>query len=628
MAIEHDLLPFLEWLLPVVGVRLGALGTFAIAVVCLILAGILVSYVIAALRHGPTEAFYVVAKVIAVAVGQDLPNFSFRRTMAMARLAIQEAIRRKVLIGFAVFLVLLLFAGWFLDVKSDHPARLYLGFVLTTAQYMMFLVALFLSTFSLPNDIKNKTIYTVVTKPVRAGEIVLGRIIGFSVIGTGLLVVMALASYVFVVRGLAHSHQINPEEMEKLATEGSGASLAAKGRTSRDSHHRHEVTIGPDGRGQTNTQTGHWHEATYDANTKSHHVGDHQGMLQARVPQYGRLKFIDRQGRDDPKGAKGGISVGKEWGYRGYLEGETQAAAVWTFSGVTASDYRDGLPIELNMSVFRTHKGDIEKGIRGEIVVFNASGKGKIRRSEPIPFIAVEFAPFEKTLPRKLKGLNLQNQLQDIDLFDDLAADGRLEIRIRCRQGGQYFGVAQADLYLKRANQRFDLNFMKAYTSVWLQLIMVTGFGVMFSTLLSAPVSLLASISSIVLGFFGSFISVISKGQYGVPSDTMPTEAVEGGGPIESFIRLWTQANLSVELELGTAEKVIKFIDWCVLSVTGVFTRLLPNYEDFNTANYLSNGFNIPFDEVLSKHLVMAVASSVIVSVIGYFCLKTREIGA
>ena len=624
MAIEHDLLPFLEWLLPRIGVRLGALGSFAVAVIGLILLGIFVSYLIAALRHGPSEAFYIVAKVIAEAVGQDIPNFSFRRTTAIARLAIQEAIRRKVLIGFAVFIVLLLFAGWFLDVKSEHPARLYLGFVLTTAQYMMFLVALFLSTFSLPTDIKNKTLYTVVTKPVRAGEIVLGRIIGFSAIGTALLAVMGLASYGFVVRGLSHTHEINPDEMEKLATGGSGESLAAKGRTSLDSHHRHEVTIGADGHGQTDTQMGHWHEVTYDAHSKTYKVGPHQGMLLARVPAYGRLAFIDREGKADAKG----ISVGKEWSYRSYIEGETNAAAVWTFSGVTASEYPDGLPIEMILSVFRTHKGNIEKGIRGEIVVYNVSGKGKIRRSEPIPFVAVEFAPFEKLIQRKLKGLNLENRLQDIDLFDDLASDGRVEIRIRCREGGQYFGMAQADLYLKRENRAFAQNFVKAYVSVWLQLVMVTGFGVMFSTLLSAPVSLLSSISSIVLGFFGSFISAISKGQYGVAPDTMPEVAVEGGGPIESLIRIWTQANLSADLELGLAEKVIRFIDWCLLSVVGVFTRLLPNYEDFNTANYLSNGFNIPFDEILSRHLLMAAASTLIVSVIGYFCLKTREIGA
>ena len=82
---------------------------------------------------------------------------------------------------FAVFILILLFAGWFLDPGSLDPARLYLGFVLTTTSYLVLLLVLFFSAFSLPADIKNRTLHTVVTKPVRASEIVLGRILGFAV---------------------------------------------------------------------------------------------------------------------------------------------------------------------------------------------------------------------------------------------------------------------------------------------------------------------------------------------------------------------------------------------------------------------------------------------------------------
>jgi hypothetical protein len=46
---------------------------------------------------------------------------------------------------------------------------------------------LLISAFSLPTDFKSKTIYTVVTKPVRAGDIVLGRIVGFTIVGTLML---------------------------------------------------------------------------------------------------------------------------------------------------------------------------------------------------------------------------------------------------------------------------------------------------------------------------------------------------------------------------------------------------------------------------------------------------------
>ena len=56
--------------------------------------------------------------------------------------------------------------------------------MLTATSYLVLLLALFLSSLSLPADIKNRTLHTVVTKPVRPSEIVLGRILGFAAVGT------------------------------------------------------------------------------------------------------------------------------------------------------------------------------------------------------------------------------------------------------------------------------------------------------------------------------------------------------------------------------------------------------------------------------------------------------------
>ena len=67
--------------------------------------------------------------------------------------------------------------------------------VLTTTGYLMLLLALFLGALSLPADIKNRTLHTVVTKPVRPSEIVLGRILGFTIVGTVLLALMGVISY-------------------------------------------------------------------------------------------------------------------------------------------------------------------------------------------------------------------------------------------------------------------------------------------------------------------------------------------------------------------------------------------------------------------------------------------------
>ena len=188
MVLDENTPAFIDWILP-------ALLIFGSMVAAVVIAGCIVGFIASASRRGPVEGFYAVAKVIASAV-TDMTHFSLRRTIAMAMLAGQESIRRRVLIGFGVFVVVMLFAGWYLDVESDNPARLYLSFVLTSSNYLVLLLALFLSAFSLPADIKSRTIYTVVTKPVRPLEIVLGRILGFATVGTLLLIGMCLMSYV------------------------------------------------------------------------------------------------------------------------------------------------------------------------------------------------------------------------------------------------------------------------------------------------------------------------------------------------------------------------------------------------------------------------------------------------
>ncbi len=157
--------------------------------------------------------------------------------MALSWLAVKESIRRRVVVVFAIFILVLLYAGWFLDPKSTNPALLYLSFVLTATGYLVLVMALFLSALSLPADIKNRTLHTVVTKPVRMSEIVLGRIIGFAAIGTFFLVVMGLISYVFVIRGLSHTHELIADNLRPAEGSVAGQPPTLTGRTSYD--HRH-----------------------------------------------------------------------------------------------------------------------------------------------------------------------------------------------------------------------------------------------------------------------------------------------------------------------------------------------------------------------------------------------------
>ena len=605
MELEKEILPLADWLFPSL-LGPGALIVFIAALAALTVVSLFIAYLRAAIRLGPGEGFYAVAKAIATAVGSDLPATSLRRVWAMTRLSIQEALRRRVLIGFAIFAIVLLFAGWFLDTASDHPARLYLSFMLTATQLMILVLAILLSTFSLPADIKSKTIYTIVTKPVRAGEIVLGRVLGVVLVNTVILALMGVVSYVFVVRGLAHTHEITAEDMERFGTAEGGW----EGVTSRNAHHRHQVTLGADGRGRTDFIMDHDHEIriTGTGDQLSFTVGPPQGALVARVPRYGKLRFMDaRTGTE-----RDGISVGQEWTYRKYIEGGSLNYAVWTYSGITPAAFPDGLPLEMNISVFRTYKGDIVSGVLGEIMVKHPrTGLS----SEPIPFTAREFTLYQHEVPRKLKAVEPDGTIRDVDMFDSLVdEEGNVEVWIRCAERSQYFGMAQADVYVRGGDAPFALNFGKAYVGLWFQMLIATCFGVTLSTFLSGAVALFATGSTLVVGLFRDFIISVATGEQ------------VGGGPLESFVRIITQMNQTIELDMGrVVEWTIKGIDAVLMAFMWLAASIFPDYRAFDTSRFVAFGFNID-GNLLAQHCLIALAYFLVLSVYGMFFLKSREI--
>jgi hypothetical protein len=594
MVQESDPILFADWIWP-------ALVFFVEAAALLGLLALGVRFLVAAYRHGPVAGGDAAYGMLKTGL-RDLVLISPRRVSALAWLAVQESLRRRVLVGFGVFLLILLFAGWFLDSKSNDPAALYLSFVLTATTWLVLLMALFLSALSLPADIKNRTIYTVVTKPVRPGEIVLGRIVGFAIIGTFLLAVMGLFSYVFVSRVLSHTHEVDGASLKSIPNDSSGG---RSGRTKMSQNHRHQVTLDATGNGSTDIVQGHFHNVTAqtEGDKVTYQLSPPQDLLTARVPTYATaLRFKDRTG----KGSDRGINVGNEWKYRSFIDGGTLAAAIFTFSDITPERFPDGLPIEMTIRVFRSYKGNIEKGILGSLVLKNPKTG---RASGLETFYAKDFYIDHLPIPRKLTDPTGKS----IDLFDDLVADGQLDIELQCLDDSQYFGVAKPDIYLRARDASFTVNFLKSYLAIWVQMLLVIGFGVMFSTFLSGPVAMMATLATLVMGFFKQFVVDVAQG------------SVQGGGPIESFIRIFKQQNVTTQMEPGLTTDVVKTGDsifmWFMTHVTG----LLPDFRRFDNVDYLAHGFDIP-PQVVMVQFFTALGYVAAVFAIGYFFLRTREV--
>ncbi|MCC7085404.1 MAG: ABC transporter permease [Pirellulales bacterium] len=582
----------------------SALQQFGMTSLIVVLVAVVLGYIVSAFRYGPMQAGDVLYRsVLGAAI--DLVRMSPRRVWALTRLAVQESMRRRVWIALVAFAVILTFAGWFLDPTSPAPGPLYLSFVLSWTTYLVLILALFMSAFSLPADVKNRTITTVVTKPVRSSEIVLGRILGFTLIGTVLLAVMGLGSYLFVIRSLSHTHAFTAEDLtvagKKIAIGQTKSGIV--GRTQIGQHHQHDVILNDDGTLETDIKHGHKHHVTMTEidGKQQFAVGPHEDLLVARVPVRGKLKIIDRDGNLKEKG----ISVGKEWDYRGFIDGGTLAKAVWIFDGVDEKvlfgdrpEEDRGLPLEMTIRVFRTHKGKIEQGITSRLWLKNPSTQAE---SEPQIFPTKDAETNLRFFPRELAKMSAGENEPPIDLFKDLVHDGQLEVHLQCVEPGQYLGMAPPDLYIRAGNASFAMNFVKGYLSIWMQMVLVVSLGVMFSTFVSGPVAMVATLGCIVMGFFAESIAKLFRSLMENNRKLVP-----GGGPVESFIRLITQKSITAEYNDSAGIQIVYWIDKVALNVMKAFTDLLPDFTTFSNVNFVASGFNIPGDLVLEQATKMA----------------------
>ena len=311
--------------------------------------------------------------------------------------------------------------------------------------------------------------------------------------------------------------------------------------------------------------------------------------------------------------------MGSEWAYRQFIEGGTGAAAIWTFDGIGENSFPDGLPLEMTIRVFRTYKGTITEGIHGTIQLQNPSNK---LRSEAIPIVAREFTIEELRIPRRLNTVLADGRVQEADLFRDFVSDGRVEVWLQCLEPAQYYGVAQADFYLRLGNGSFALNYAKGCLGAWFAMLIVTALGVMFSTFLSAPVALVASVAVLLVGQFREFIARLFQSQLTGDATIAP-----GGGPIESLYRIVSQTSITLELDPTPAVQALKLVDTVLLAPMRVAAGIFPSLATLGTGDFVAGGFNIPGD-LLAAQAAETLAYVAAFCIAGAFCLRAREVAS
>lgn len=149
------------------------------------------------------------AKTDSIALGAQTANplmIALRGPWTIARYTFREGIRKKLLVGFLLLSLLVIFGSSFLgafldpttvgDYESDINLKLVKDICVTTISIFGVLITIFMSAMAVPNEMENRVIYTVLSKPVRRLQYLLGKFIGVQLI---VIVNLALMGGLFLM---------------------------------------------------------------------------------------------------------------------------------------------------------------------------------------------------------------------------------------------------------------------------------------------------------------------------------------------------------------------------------------------------------------------------------------------
>ena len=521
----------------------------------------------------------------------DNLTISFRRVWALARLAFIEAVRRRILWVFLVFALLFLFPPkWFFPIKPEDEISANVLLIHKGTTPLLLLAAALLAAFSIPTDIRQQTIHTIVTKPVQRFEIVIGRYLGF----LGLMSLVMFGVFMFAL-GMIALTRVDPEaEYEsKKARVPLYGELEFKG----PSKNFHGESVGRE-----------WEYRKYIPGG----VGS---------PYRAVWYYFDRD--LDPGLAKMTDAVTCEFSFDIFrtTKGEENKGVYCTFFLIThqanlkevEKEYRERTQgLSPNASPTGTaaerRDWDVLKGIVKELGYYEFKDK-------EVADYHTQSIPVPPTLFEKA----MEGTPATIDLQDKGMQPGpRVMIAVRCDSNNQYLGVAKADLYLLAKERNFYVNFFKGSFGLWLRLAVVIGIAVTCSTYLNGVVSFLATTFLVLLGFFRTFLTGFIL---------MPFQNnLANPGPADSFRKLLSNESLGQPPDQANPAHQVAFamdevFRWCLRRVFNV----VPNLERWDWVEYVQKGFDVPAQDLMWCFLA-AGGYLALWAVLAHYLIKWREV--
>ncbi len=497
----------------------------------------------------------------------DLLFLAPRRVFALATLTTRESIRRKALWVGAVFLVLFMFAGWFIgDTSEATPAKPYISFVMTTIRWMLLPVAVLLACWGLPADIRDRSLHTVVTKPVRRSEVVLGRIGGYVFVVSVLLLVVSAVGYAWLLRVVPERSQ--RQLISRVPVYGILNMLNEQGEQ-----------FDKDGLPYMGVN-----------------VGD---VLDVR-------RFI-----------QGGTKERAIWEFGGLRAADFPA--------------EENIRLEYMFEAFRSYKGDINTQIEFSVTLVNPKSNLRVPIGVlPVNEFSSEVV-HDLTGGKTENLISIPHSItyregdadKTVDLFKDLVDGEVLRLEIACLDASQYLGVNPYDLFVRMPDRSFAVGYWKTIFAIWLLLVLVITIGTTASCILKGPVATLATFGLLILGSFLKESLVKRLATYFSQGGQ-----VVGGGSVEAFYRLVMGMNESSPLDDSLSKRVIETLDAGVYAMLYLAKYIIPDVRIFDAAFFTANGFDVPFGACILPSVLITLGFFIPAYIIGYFGLQVRELEA
>jgi hypothetical protein len=511
---------------------------------------------------------------VCLPLAANLPALRLRRIWALARLSFKEALRRRVLYAFSAVLLVFLFATWFIPHKPEDQVRTYVDVVFYVAWLLIPFTAAVLAAFSIPTDVRQQTIHTVVTKPVERFEIFLGRFLGFTALLSLVLLVMTAVSLLFVLRGV-----------DPLAA---AESLKARDPVYGQLHFMDSAG----GTGDTGIRVGR--EWDYRS-----HIS--RGM--PGTPQLQAVWTFDHL----PSGLGGRGMVSCEFTFDVYR---------------TSKGYENrGIPCAF---AFETSSFDPTK-----IEKYRTERDRLIKQGQPAAQVdndlAREHGYYEV---RAFDVVDYHTQHIDLPgaLIDNALARGpqattpALTVRVACLSTSQYVGMARYDLYLRADDPggtadtaRFGVNFIKGALGLWLLVSVVVCLAVAVSAYFSGVITLIIVAVLCLCGFLRGFIQEMAQG-------TAPE-----GGPIQSLVKIARRDPGVGTLGDSAVERAATYSDAAFRRVFRLWLSLIPDVGRYDLTKYVAEGFNVPGLQ-LSLAAGMFLGYVLPWTVLAFYLMRWREI--